>query len=160
METILDTVTSTDQVRSVLGISDRDLADPEFDAPRVELELSMIMDANGIDYATVTTEGELASPSADQTKRYNYLKLYALYSCAVLIIPRLRLAATQKMADGANAMERFLKPEFALTEEAFKGKAETYNIALKEAISGNVETVDVPSIFSGVAPTYDPVTGS
>jgi len=160
METILDTVTDTDQVRSVIGVSDRDLSDEEFDTPRVQLELTIAMDESSIDYTTVVTDGEGATPTVNEVKRYNYLKLHSLYFCAALVFPRLRLLATQKMSDGDNAMERFLDPEFSDMESKFSAKAQAYKNSLAAAISDTTVTTTIDSPLSGVAPSYDPVTGS
>ena len=94
------------------------------------------------------------------TKRHNYLKLYSMYWCAVIIIPRLKLAATQKVSDGDNSMERFLKPEFDKLEEAYNNKAGTYKLSLEDSISGSTTTSPTYSQFGSAPPTYDPVTNT
>lgn len=160
-EKILDTVTDTDQVRSVLGISVRDMDDDKLDTPRVELELTIAMTESAIDYATIIAEGTATSPapSEEEKLRYQYLKLFSIYYCAVVIIPRLRLAATQKIGDGDNSMERFLNPEFDKLEKAYKSKVEAFKSALQDAISGTPTAATIYSPLSGVSPSYDPVTG-
>jgi len=158
-ETILGTVTSTDQVRSLLGITERDLGDDKFDPVQVELELSVYLAEKSIDYVAITAAGEAGSPSATETTQYNYLKLLCMYYAAVLLVPRLRLAAVQKVGDGDNTMERFLNPKFETTEETYKSKVATYLTALTDEVSDTTTQTDVPSLFSGVAPAYDPVTG-
>jgi len=156
---LLDKGTDTDQVRSVLGLTEKDLSDKDFDVPSVELELIMALTEDGIDYTTVISEGTGASPSADQTKRYNYLRLYSIYSCAVILIPRLRLAAVQKIGDGDNSMERFTKPQFEKLQKSYESKVESFRIALQSAISGSATQTTINSPLSGVPPTYDPVVG-
>lgn len=159
MADILEIINTT-QVRSLLGVSDEDLSESEFDPDNVELELKMSLDEDAIDYDTIKAVSE-GTPTVDELKQYNYLKLYCLYAATIIVIPRLRLAATQKVSDGDNSMERFLDPKFDVLEGKYESKKAQYKRALEDTIAGS-PTSDAPtySQFGSAPPAYDPVTGS
>lgn len=153
-------LTDTDQVRSIVGLSERDLDDAKFDPIRTGLELKVWLTGLGIDYATIISDGTTGSPTTIQTSRYDYLMLTSTYKCATIIMPRVRMVSAQKLGDGDNTMERFVSPGFDQMVNDFRAATSSYLKSLVAAIaSTTVATVAGVSPLSGVAPGYDPVTG-
>ena len=160
MKSILG-ITDTDKVRSTLGISDNDLSDSEMDYRTIELELKLKLNRDGVDYSTIITEGvSSTNPTVEEEAQYDNLAMYALYFCTVLIVPRLKLAATQKVGDGDNTLERFLNPKFDDMEAKYNSKASFYKTQLSDLINNTTTTTVGVSPLSGAPPTYDPVTGT
>jgi len=132
-------LTDTDQVRSIVGLSERDLDDAKFDPIRTGLELKVWLTGLGIDYATIISDGTTGSPTTIQTSRYDYLMLTSTYKCATIIMPRVRMVSMVN---------------------DFRAATSSYLKSLVAAIaSTTVATVAGVSPLSGVAPGYDPVTG-
>lgn len=159
MKTILG-LTDTDKIRSTLGISNNDLSDDEMDYRTIELELKLNLNRSEVDYVTIITEGESSAedPTVDEQAQYDYLLMHALYFCITLIVPRLKLAATQKVGDGDNTLERFLNPKFDVMEVKYASKTSFYMSHLQGLLTGTPITTVGVSPISGAPPTYDPVT--
>lgn len=149
-------LTDTDEVRGALGIDEADIS-PESMAllkPQDDLESDLLSWAPT--YATIITEGLLASPTAEQALKYLKLRLYSKYFISALFASSGINSILQKRSDGANEGARFTNVDLAQLREYLKGKADGFKEELLLIIDPT--TVATYDHFGVASPNYDPVT--
>ena len=154
--------TTSDAIRSLLGLDEDDLSDEQITARNLEKELNMDIASwcsNHVTLADLVNTGLATQVEVDLV---DALGLYSAYFCAKLVIPAMQLGASQKIADGKNSYDRFTTVDFQKIYEQMSERAAFYKTFI---VNNNVALVvttlaSTYKPFSLVAPSYDPVTGA
>jgi hypothetical protein len=149
--------TTTDAIRGCFGITDNELLDEFFVNQRMDLQLELDLDSWVSTHATIYSEGIAESPTAEQTKKWNYLQLYSQWFCAELSIVLMQSALPSQITDGKAGITRGKTNYEALSSRALFEK-EKYKTWLTDLIADTTTVPTGPSLFSSVEPGYDPVT--
>ena len=111
----LNPFTSADQVRSVLGVSDEEIADTTLDLLVYEQNLKFHLDS--VD-ATARTQFQtvddivLAARTATQQKLWEATMLFSTYVVAVQVGKSMSLSTPKSITDGKAAVTRFSDSPF------------------------------------------------
>lgn len=141
--------TNSEILRSVLGITEEDLDDAQLLARGLDKELNIDL------MSWLPTAGDLIYIGTPE--QIDSIGLYANYFCAYLASQSLRMAATQKITDGANALDRFANVDWDAMQAQLKERSTFYKKFLLDSI-GTIASTGVKR-FSIVGSGYDPVTG-
>lgn len=142
--------TNSDSLRSTLGITEEDLDDTQLLARGLDKELSIDL------LSWLPTAGDLIYTGTPE--QIDSITLYSTYFCAYLASQSLRMAATQKVTDGANALDRFANIDWDAMQAQLKERSSFYKKFLLDSL-GTVASSGVKR-FSIVGSAYDPVTGA
>jgi hypothetical protein len=161
----LDTYTSNNAIRAVLGVEEDELPDSIVDLEMYDqylqgdlLDISANLPAG---FATVVAIAE-ESRTAAQAKLYRAVKMFAPYSVAVFLGPSVPLMAQKGITDGKAALARFsLDPykETLARVQAMYEKLRTALIAAYAGYVGSPSAAGTRTYFTGATPDYDPITG-
>lgn len=154
--TAITSYTTTEAVRSCLGIDKSDCPDSYMVDSNLELELLVDLDSWLPTHATIFAEGNAASPTADQKKYRNVLCLYSQWFGAYQIAIR-PLTFPQIITDGKNQINRFPKADLERIAALAASKMAQYKGILDEEVNGNTATSTLPIILVS-SPDTDPVT--
>jgi hypothetical protein len=144
--------TDTDEVRSVLGVSEEDMSDAAIANRRLDLELFVDLHEWIPNHATLIAD----TSTADAQYISNNLSLYCSHFCA-WALARSPLAIPQKITDGANGIERFGSIDFSKLANTLKENADKYKSNILLALDSTATTKVVQ--FSISTPDFDPITG-
>lgn len=150
-------LTSTDAIRSVWGVSNKDLSDAAIVPLNLPLALEVHLNDLAIDYVTVLAEGIAAEPTAAQKKSYFLLADYSTYFCAVEVSGAMRMSALQSISDGNVAARRFVDSIEAAMKMITERFTRSYSALATEF---SLDAVVVPSLVSRAERDIDEVTGS
>lgn len=140
-------LTSFNQVRGVLTVSQRDLPDATLEGYGLADDLDVDLESWLGDYAT-----KLAG-----NQRLNKLvKLYAKYRCAAWLAASGQNFIYTQMSDGTNQAQRSDTEGFQALRHHLESRAGLYQQKANEELSQ--ETATLLPMFGGVTPTRDPVT--
>lgn len=168
--TLLD-LTSCDDIRAALGVSEDELTDATISLPLYENgligALEDLADEVGADASgaidTVIAKAP-ADRSADEARLARAAQAFATYSTARVLCTTLPLFSPKDITDGKAAISRFAQDPY---KEVIKGVAAQYEVwrtRLAKAVAAiNQSTVaapQMPTLFSIVSPSSDPVTGT
>lgn len=142
--------TDSDRIRAVCGITEEDLDDTQLLARGLDKELNIDL------LSWFPTAADIAATGTDT--QLDSLILYSTYFCAHLASQSLRMAATQKITDGANALDRFANIDWDAMQSQLKERAAFYKQFIVTSVGATVAVSF--SMFSGVGLLVDPVTGS
>lgn len=161
----LTDLTSYDQVRAVLGVSDEDLADTTLELPIYRQELQMKLEDVHPDLETLYVSiAALSQPSRtlQQQKLFNVVQVYAAHALARTLLTSAALFAPKNITDGRAGVERFQDP-FALLRDDLDNAI----IALKERLKNLLTAAGltfVPSVarvyFGAASLSVNPVTNA
>ena len=114
--------TDTDSIRAVCGVTEEDLEDAQLVSRGLGKELN-------IDFLSwLPTVEDIANTGTDV--QIDAVTLYSTYFCAHLASQALRMAASQKESDGANAMDRFANIDWDAMQNQLKERAAFYKSIL------------------------------
>ena len=149
-------VTSTDEVRSVLGLSDSELPDEVITQRVYKMEVLTALTLVDSRLVDECDQRLLAKPSLKDT-----LGIFALYCIANRLCDALPLIAARTLSDNKATFQRF-DIDIQSVAESIRQRYATSTKALQEALADSVETkeVRVPTLFGSGSPNYDRVTGS
>lgn len=140
--------TDSSQIRATLGIDEEDISDEDMLARNLDKELNLDL------FSWLPNHESIAFTSEQE----DALQLYATYFCAALVADSLKMAAPQSVSDGKNQLNRFSEAsDWEKLKASLWSRAATYKKFLVDALgTPSVKTI---KMFSGVAASYDPVTG-
>lgn len=143
--------TDTDQIRSVLGIDDRDMTDAQIADRNLAKELRLDLVSWLATHATLNTSGTENEKDA--------LNLYCTYFCAALVAVSVQMAAPQKVSDGKDSLDRFATIDWANITRKLNERTEFYR-KLMQQLMGETTVTTTYSLFSAVGLANDPVTST
>lgn len=155
MAVVILSLTDSDEVRSALGVTSRDVSDTFITSRNVDRELRIALNEWLPDYAT-----RLATWNAD-TATYqtelDLLKSYAMYMSAYILSSGLEFLVVREISDSKMTAARFSNTKLDEIRTSMYSKASKFRRMLEEKLG--LPTNGTPSIFSSVSPSYDPVLG-
>ena len=149
-----------DGIRSVLGVSSKEMSDEQLSTRMLEQELRLDL-ANWVgNHVTLADAVNSGIATTTEIDTFDALGLYSTYFCAKLIVTSLQLAAIQSVSDGKNAMNRFTTIDY---EQLYSRLSERVSFYKKFVTDNNSVTTTAATVafkpFSIVGSSYDPVTG-
>jgi len=151
-------LTDTDEVRSALGVDDKDIADVLITRLTPENDLQADLMDWVPTYQTIISEGTAGSPTDAQTLKYLKLKLYAKYSISAIFASSGGNSILQKLSDGSNEAARFTQPSLEKLKIDLQRRADDARASLELLITPT--TAASYTHFGSAAPSYDPVTNT
>ena len=162
----IETYTSYDEIRALLGVTPEELDDVTLGLPVYGFALQQQLEAINVDlpteFSSVAAIDE-ASRTANQQRFYAYVKLFAPYCVAVQLDSGIGMFAPKTITDGKASVSRDSGATFKVTIEKCREWCENYRDALTTAYAAlvSVSVTKVSRPFMVVStPTPDPVTGS
>lgn len=153
--------TSTDEIRSTVGLSSDHLPDDvillEIYSNVLELALDNL-DMSDPALTPVKDEFFNWGNDPDKTDAYNLTRLFATYTVALEVATSLSMRTPKSHSDSKVTLTRF-SPENTWRDviEAIKGKLIDITNNLENV--GSSDADEQISMFSSVKPAYDPITG-
>jgi len=147
--------TTTEAVRSAIGLDDNDVPDSVLVDQDLALQIKVELETWLTSHATVKSEGEAQGATAEQIRLWEWLQLYCLWWGAYLLASA-PYAVPLLHHDGKSQVRRFNVDSERVAEHA-AAQAAKYRRLLEEELSLNVAK-PLP-ILSKSKPSYDPVTG-
>ncbi len=143
-------LTTTEQIRAILGLAEDDLYDEDIDARGYLDDLAEALEAKLPDYEAIIVD-------PDKARTVRKLRIYAKYQCAAWLAIVAQNFILKKDTDGSNELGRSDKEGYAWMAPALQLKADEAMAAALEA--EGVEPVQ-PSynLLTRVVPTRDPIT--
>lgn len=149
--------TSTNKIRSSLGLTAQDVSDEQLLARDLDKELSIDLASWLPTHAVLYSAGTAVDATAQEQIIADALVLYSMYFCALLELHALRLAAPQQVSDGKNSLGRFTPMDWQRLETTLASRAEFYKGQLQELVAQITPTTAV-KLFEGVGLLIDPAT--
>lgn len=154
--------TDTDQIRATVGVTEFDVKDVAIVSSMVGDDLLLDLNSWVPTHATIKSEGEGSTPTADQAKKYLLLKQYSRLFCAAALLKTAVLGVAAQVSDGKNSVKRFDSEE---RMAALAADIDSRKIAAKQQLQTALgETVDSvyapPAIAVATTPGFDPVTNT
>lgn len=147
--------TTTDAIRSSLGIDAQDVSDSAILDSNLQIELETDLQEWLPDHATLYSEGGSASATDEQKLKKNYLVLYSQYFCAYQLALR-PLFFPQIVSDGKNQLNRFSDLEPQEIVDRARANMDKFRTKLDELHNSAVSSE--PNVLAVSVPDYDPVT--
>lgn len=141
--------TTTDQIRSALGLTPEDVADEQIISRGLDKELGIDLTSWLPTHATVYANGGDTS---------NALQMYCMYYCCGMMIPALKLATPKDISDGKNSVSRFDPVDFDKIQAQMQDRQLYYKRFLLDALSAGSSPAVHVSLFKAVGLATDPVT--
>lgn len=159
----LTNYTTTDEVRSLLGVSPKEVKDAVI---TTNTNLLVVLEKLDEIDAGVREAYQLAldtdPPSSLQARFILLVQTFCAYTVALTMIPALPALAPKRITDGKSETERVDNP-FTALEPGMRSNLEFVCKKLKTAYSnltGNATTVAPPRIMASSSPlATDPITG-
>lgn len=136
-------LTSFEQVRGVLSVSEADLPDSTLASYVLEDDLGADLDGWAPGWASIVEEKQARS-----------LRLFSKYFCASTVAAAAPVFVLTKMSDGSNEGQRNGTEGFRWLAEAMMSKASVHKAALLLALSGEAAAAPY-AIVSRVQPSRD-----
>ena len=146
----LGTLTTTQAIRAVLGVSEDsdELPDQVF----IDLEISDQIELLIEQWLPVTISSISLSSTTGKA-----LRACAKYTGALILLPSLTTATAALLSDGQDQFRRQDRDLKALEEALRRNLEDMQKIVLDELVTDYEST---PTFFGSAAPTFDPVTGA
>lgn len=153
---ILLSITTTEAIRAVLGISatTEELPDSMFVESEFETELQVTLE-QWLPETISTICAGAAAATTGYAEKLSLLKLCAQYEGALIVLSSAPLGFAQQLSDGQNEFHRD-KKALAKLEELLRAKAGTFRTILA-ATYGETDP-ESADLFGSASPNYDPVT--
>lgn len=145
---ILD-LTSTEQIRSVLTVSETDLPDSVLDGYGLEDDLGADLDNR------LPTWGDVVLAGGANLRR---LRLMAKYYCAGTVARMAQIFVLKKDTDGSNEGQRSDKDGWMWVSASLLAQAEVHLNAIKDDLGLSQDVATPYSVIGRVTPTRDPIT--
>ena len=145
--------TDSDKVRSVLGVSDRELLDQTMLDLEIEDQLLLNLPEVYPDHVALAAiaEGPNAELTAEQDLAWRVLRQYVKYRAATYLLPQFQMITWKRLSDGDVDQTRYGPDDLAQFCDNIKGEADKY----EEALNPSSDRLMVG--FGLVTPGYDPV---
>lgn len=143
-------LTTTEQIRAVLTVSETDLPDEVIDTYGIDDDL-----AEALEGSIPTWEGIIVTPDTKNSRR---LRLFAKYYCAATLAVMAQTFILKKDTDGSNEGQRSDKDGFAWMAPALLAKANGYVLLIQEDLGTAPEAVSPVSLMTRVVPDRDVIT--
>lgn len=157
MQTLL--YTDTDQVRSVLGLTDKDLDDAQLVSRRLDIELKLDLVSWLPTYDALYLAGQEDEAEAEAVTIADALAMYSTYFCAGLVGMSIPLGAMQSISDGKNSLSRFTPLMWQELIATAQERAAFYKNLLQELVSSATGAVVNYAQLTIVGQSPDPVLG-
>lgn len=163
----VETYTTYDDVRAILGVSDEELEDVTLGlsvySSNLELELLAVDDTLPATFVT-TSAVAISARTAAQRKFLTMTSLFAAYTVASQVGTSLALFAPQQISDSKTTLTRFSGDSFQKVLDKVEAQKQRLAIELSAAFAdvsgGAAATAPVPTLLYGVAPATDRVTNA
>lgn len=152
--------TDTDQIRSVLGLSDKDMDDTQLVSRNLAVELKLDLVSWLPTYATLYDAGLAPTATATEQSITDGLTMYCTYFCASLVSMSAPLAAPQSVSDGKNSMSRFSPMAWQDLTTKTSERMAFYKNLLQGLVGSVTGAVSNYAQFATVGLAVDPVTGA
>lgn len=139
-------LTSFEQIRGVLTVSDADLPDETLTAYGIGDDLAEDLDVWVSGWAVITDD-----------KQTRLLRLYAKYFCAATVAATAPVFVLTKQTDGSNEGQRSDGEGFRWLAKELMSKAAVYRAKLLSLV-GEPAAEEPPTLVSRVVPARDPIT--
>lgn len=150
-------LTTFNQLRGVLTVSEADLPDEILADYGLEDDLAVELDGWAVDWQAMVAAGEAATAGEEDKRRHRLLKLFSKYFCAAQVAATAPVFVLTKNTDGSNEGQRSDADGFLWVQRAMLSKAATYRDQLLDLL--NIVPTDNSMVFvSRVSPARDPVT--
>lgn len=156
MADVANGYTTTQAIRAAIGVTDNEFSDEDIENRLIGLELLAELDMWLPTHATIKSEGEAASPTAEQTAKWRNLQLYSMYFSGFLLLNTGGLGVPQLISDGKSEIRRKQKMDEAIVRDACWSRAQVYRQRLVGSSSSSTAFVGPVS----AEPDYDPVTNT
>jgi hypothetical protein len=154
MQSIL--YTDTDKLRSMLGVSDKDISDSQITDRGLDKELQFDLLSWVPTHSVKYRDGRLPNSTPEQKALADAISLYSTYFCSSLMVKSLQLATPQSISDGKNALSRFTSMDWNGVYAHLTERAAFYKTFVQETLTATASSV-VYKPFSGVSLSVDPV---
>lgn len=152
--------TDTDQIRSTLGVSHKDMSDERLTVRLLEKELLLDLISWVSNHATLEDAVNMGTATEVELQLVDSIQLYSTYFCARLVIPSLQMATLQSVSDGKNSSERFSNVDWDKLYERLSERMAFYKKFIIDNNSGLTSTSPFTfKPFSIASSAYNPVTG-
>lgn len=148
--------TTTQQIRAVLGITDREIEDVQMTDLDLETLIEIEVDRVYPTHAAAVAAGDAGGATDAEKKLSKTVKLFCAYQGAVFLLPGLQNLIVQKVTDGDAEMQRFMKDDLDKTKEQITGMRDYLRATLNPTEYGTSASIIVPIVAA--LPDYDPVT--
>lgn len=148
--------TTTDQIRAVLGLTDKELGDTMIMDLGVADQLTLRLVEVYPDHAALKAKIDARTATTEEQLVWVTLTMYVRYEAACALLPQFQMIVVKRISDGDVEMQRFGPDDLAQFREEVRGKRDEYLRALDPTY---FEAAGFP-LFGAVAPAYDPVTNT
>ena len=163
----VETYTTYDDVRAILGVSDEDLEDVTLGlsvySSNLDLELLAVDDTLPATFVS-TSATAVSARTATQRKFLTLTSLFAAYTVASQVGTSLALFAPQSTSDSKTTVTRFSGDSFQKVLDKVDAQKERLSVELSAAFAdvsgGAAATTPIPTLLYGVAPAIDRVTNA
>jgi hypothetical protein len=166
----LATYTTNDEIRSLIGVSAKELADAVLTLPHWALTSEQeVFDLDGGEGVVITQYTTVAAKApedrtAAETKFYNVVRLFVLYSAARQLLHSADVFSPLSISDGKASISR-RDERFDKLRPAIEGGWQSLVKRVQEALVALVPTAAIPAaVVRNVAVVvplgFDPVTGT
>lgn len=152
--------TDTDFLRSLLGVSEKDLPDKRLIDRNLEKELSMDITSWMSNHAAISNLVNMGTATESEVATMDAITMYSAYFCAKLIIPSLQLGVAQAISDGKNSMDRFSAVDWDKLNDRMSERVAFYKKIAQGYMSLPEPSQTTFSPFSIANPASDPVTNT
>ena len=162
---------TTDAVRSCLGLDLSDLSDEMISSQNLKTRFQMDLGswyvgsyvdhwtASGYDPLDDAADQEIADTPSEDLLRGMRLSIYSMWFAAFASIDTM-LTVTEKTSDGKNEVSRLRSIDFNAIREIVKGNLETAKSEILEDLAPTTNTLDEPLVpVSSDFGSYNPITG-
>lgn len=150
--------TDTDQIRSVLQLTEQDMPDTGFNEEFSGRELTLDLESWIPTHATVISASVAPGATAAEIYRGQVLIAYCTYFCAYQVLMTAPISIPQNISDGKNAVQRFSPEGFPNLHDYVSGRLVKYRTELLDSINNTV-TAPFTKMFVRAGSAYNPVTG-
>lgn len=164
---MLTDYTTYDEIRAVLGVSNKDIQDSTLALALYDRLLLIDLDSldstagSGVRTLYTTISGiSQGSRTADQQRYYELVQVYSAYSVSNTLLTSLPYFAVQRVTDGRAEAERLSDP-YADVKESVPMVLSTLRRRLLSAytvLGGSVSSTTTRSYFTATGLATDPVT--
>lgn len=147
--------TTTDKIRAILGVTERELADKQVEdvsvVERTLLKLKQVYP----DHADLASKISGGTATDDEKSTWSILNIYCDYLGASFLLPQIQMLVFKRVSDEAATVHRYGPDDLQSLRDQILGALDEYEDLLNPDLADAWMPVNV---FGTVRPTYDPVT--
>lgn len=149
-------ITTTEQIRACLGITQVELDDEALEATDIAVLVDVALDSVYPDHVQAMLDATAPGASPAQLRLARLLQLFAAYEASVQLAPTFQFLLAQKITDGDAEVQRFNKDNLEETVQAIAGQRDKVAAILNPTLY-SLDSFPVLGLTKGT-PVYDPVT--